>query len=145
MKAAGISCCSEAFNPMKDCSQRPGDIYMPEFDVRGDAFFDVSVVSIGADSYYARAAKSKLAGSEIRYQAKKTKYPDLGFRFKPLILESTGGWHPYSFGYLKTLSEHIASRTNKSAKDALNSILSAASFCLQGHQGMLVRRCLGSN
>jgi hypothetical protein len=146
MKAAGISCCSEAFNPMKDCSQRPGDIYMPEFDVRGDAFFDVSVVSIGADSYYARAAKGKLAGSEIRYQAKKSKYPDLGSRFKPLILESTGGWHPYSFGYLKTLSEHIASRTNKSAKDALNSILSAASFCLQRHQGaMLVRRCLGSN
>ena len=53
------------------------------------AFFDVSVVSIGADSYYARAAKGKLAGSEIRYQAKKSKYPDLGSRFKPLILEST--------------------------------------------------------
>ncbi len=63
MNAAGISCCSEDFNPMKDCSQRPGDICMP---VRGDAFFDASVISIGADSYYARAAKCKLADSEIR-------------------------------------------------------------------------------
>ena len=146
MKAAGINCCSEAFNPMKDCRQRPGDIYMPEFDVRGDAFFDVSVISIGSDSYYARAAKSKLSGSEIRYQSKMSKYPDLGFRFKPLVLESTGGWHPYSIGFLKILSVHIAARTNKSAIESLNALLSVSSFCLQRHQGaMLVRRCLGVN
>jgi hypothetical protein len=144
LKKAHITCSSEAFNPMKDNRERPGDIYMPAFDVYGDAFFDVSVISICADSYFSRAAKGQLEGSKIRYDLKMKKYPDLGPRFKPLVVESTGGWHTYSFEYLKTLAEHIASKTNKSAKDALNELLTTAAFCLQRHQGtMLVRRCFG--
>jgi hypothetical protein len=50
------------------------------------------------------------------------KYPDLGPRFKPLVLESTGGWHKLSFNYLRTLANHIVSRTkstNKLASEAL--------------------------
>jgi hypothetical protein len=31
------------------------------------------------------------------YVQKMTKYSDLGARFKPLVIESTGRWHPYSF------------------------------------------------
>jgi hypothetical protein len=144
MKQAKISCSMEAFNPMSDSRQRPGDIHMSDFDNFGDAFFDVSVINICADSYVTRAAKGVLEGSSIRYDAKMKKYPDLGPRFKPLVLESTGGWHKLSFNYLRTLADHIASRTNKLASEALNSLLCATSFCLQRHQGtMLVRRCLG--
>ena len=144
LKQASITCSSEAFNPMKDNRERPGDIYMPEFDVYGDAFFDVSVISICANSYVSRAAKGQLEGSKIRYVQKMAKYPDLGTRFKPLVIESTGGWHPYSFDYLKTLADHIAAKTNKTARDALNGLLTTSAFCLQRHQGtMLVRRCLG--
>ena len=146
MKQARISCSMEAFNPMNDSRQRPGDIHMADFDNYGDAFFDISVINICADSYASRASKGVLEGSSIRYVAKMKKYPDLGPRFKPLILESTGGWHKLSFNYIRTLADHIASRTNKSASDALNSLLRAVSFCLQRHQGtMLVRRCLGLN
>jgi hypothetical protein len=36
---------------MNDSRQRPGDIYMPEFEVFGDAFFDISVINICAASY----------------------------------------------------------------------------------------------
>jgi hypothetical protein len=43
MKKAKITCDVEVKNPMNSTSQRPGDIYMPEFDVFGDAFLDVSV------------------------------------------------------------------------------------------------------
>jgi Reverse transcriptase (RNA-dependent DNA polymerase) len=144
LKKAHITCSSEAFNPMKDNQERPGDIYMPEFDVYGDAFFDLSVISICADSYFARAAKGQLEGSKIRYDLKMKKYPDLGSRFKPLIIESTGGWHPFSFDYLKTLADHIAAKTNVISKDALNTLLTTSAFRLQRHQGtMLVRRCLG--
>ena len=104
------------------------------------------MINICADSYASRASKGVLEGSSIRYVAKMKKYPDLGPRFKPLILESTGGWHKLSFNYIRTLADHVASRTNKSASDALNSLLRAVSFCLQRHQGtMLVRRCLGLN
>ena len=117
---------------------------MPEFDVYGDAYFDVSAISICAESYVSRAAKGQLEGGKIRYKHKMDKYPELGSRFKPLVLESTGGWHPYSFDYLKTLADHIAARTANTANDALNSILTTSAFCLQRRQGtMLVRRCLG--
>ena len=72
MKNAGITCSKEAFNPLKDTRQRPGDIYMPEFDIYGEAYFDVSVISICAPSYAYRASKGVLEGSKIRYDQKMT-------------------------------------------------------------------------
>jgi hypothetical protein len=39
MKKANITCSSETFNPMNDTRQRAGDIYMPEFDMYGDALW----------------------------------------------------------------------------------------------------------
>ena len=50
---------------------------MSDFDNFGDAFFDVSVINICADSYVTRAAKGILEGSSIRYDAKMKKYPKL--------------------------------------------------------------------
>jgi hypothetical protein len=129
---------------MKDDREHPGDIFMPEFEVFGNAFFDISVISIGAPSYFKKAARGPLEGSRIRYEQKLAKYPDLGRRFKPLVVESTGGWHPYSFNDIKLIADHIAARTNKTAVECLNSILTSASCCLQRNQGnLLVRRCLG--
>jgi hypothetical protein len=58
--------------------QRPGDIYMPEFDIYGDAFLDVSVINICADIYVSRATKGQLEGSRIRFEEKMKKYPELG-------------------------------------------------------------------
>ena len=73
-----------------------------------------------------------------------TKYPDLGSRFKPLVVESTGGWHPYSMGYLKQIAEQIAAHSRLSTADALNTLPTFASCRLQRHQGaMFVRRYLG--
>jgi hypothetical protein len=45
-KKATITCSSEAFNRMNDTREGPGDIYMTEFDIYGDAFFDLSVINI---------------------------------------------------------------------------------------------------
>jgi hypothetical protein len=117
---------------------------MPDFDILGDAYFDVSVINIGSDAYYKKAAKGQLEGSNIRYQSKMKKYPELGHHLKPLVVESTGGWHQYSFGFLKTLASHVAARLGSLTKDVLNNILSTSSIRLQRHQGsLLVRRCLG--
>jgi hypothetical protein len=43
-------------------------------------------------------------GSNVRYLEKRKKYPDLGPKFKPLVIESTGGWHNYSMDYLKSIA-----------------------------------------
>jgi hypothetical protein len=144
LRKASINHRTEKSHPKNDTRQRPGDIYMPEFDIYGEAYFDLSVINICADAYWKRASKGQLEGSKIRYNEKMKKYADLGNKMKPLILESTGGWHAYSFEYLKKLADHIASRTGQIAKDALNKLLTVSSVRLQRHQGsLLVRRCLG--
>jgi hypothetical protein len=48
------------------------------------------------------------------------------------------------YDYLKLLADHIATKTVKSTKTALNGLLTATSFALQRKKGtMLVRRCQG--
>jgi hypothetical protein len=144
MKNVAMNCSYEAPNLNNNSRQRPGDIFIPEFDVYGDAYLDVSVINITAKSYLSKSAKGQLCGADIRYLDKMKKYPDLGPRFKPLVIESTGGWHKYSLEYLKTIAGHIASRSSKPTAFVLNYLLKGCSFSLQRHQGtMLVRRCLG--
>jgi hypothetical protein len=40
--------------------------------------------------------------------------------------------------YLKLLADHIATRTDKSTKTALNRLLTATSFALQRNQGTML-------
>ena len=144
LKSAGVSCSKEAFNPMTDDRQRPGDIHIPDFDVYGEAYLDVSIINILAPSHLSRAASAPLAGSQIRFDEKIRKYQALGANFKPLILECTGGWHRFSMDYLKIIANRISSCSLKSPTKVLNNNLTAVSFRLQRHQGSkLIRRCLG--
>jgi hypothetical protein len=47
-------------------------------------------------------------------------------------------------GYLKTLLEHIATRTNRLILDVLNELMTMGAFRLKRNQGaMLARGCLG--
>jgi hypothetical protein len=144
MRSAAMTCSYEAKNLNNSSRQRPGDIFIPEFDIYGDAYLDVSVINITVKSYLPKSSKGLLCGANVRYSEKMKKYPDLGPKFKPLVIESTGGWHGYSMDYLKTMAGHIASRSDKSILTVLNDLLSICSFALQRNQGtMLVRRCLG--
>jgi hypothetical protein len=142
MKAVTMACSYEAKNLNNSSNQRPGDIFVPEFDIYGDPFLDFSVINIIAKSHLAKSAKGQFCGANIRYSDKMKKYPDHGPRFKPLVIESTGGWHSYSMDYLKTMASHIACRSNKPNSFVLSSLLRGCSFSLQKLQGMLVRRCL---
>ena len=42
--------------------------------------------------------------------------------FKPLVVESTGGWHPFSFKYLKDIADRMAGMSRLSAVDALSKL-----------------------
>jgi hypothetical protein len=107
----------EAKNLNNPSRQHPGDIFIPEFDTYGDAYLSVK-------SYLLISSKELLCGANVRYLEKMKKYPDLGPKFKPLVIESTGGWHNYSMDYLKSIAGHIASRSNKSNISVLNNLLS---------------------
>jgi hypothetical protein len=139
MKSVAMTCSFEAKNLNNPSRQSPGDIFIPEFDIYGDAYLDVSVINISVKMYL---LKSHYAGQmyQCALSGEDEKYPDLGPKFKPLVIESTAGWHNHSMDHLKS----IASRSNNSNISVLNNLLSVCSFALQRNQGIkLVRRCLG--
>ncbi len=144
LRKAKIPCDTNVGSTTQQNNERPGDIFINDFDRFGDAYFDLSVVNIFAKAYFQRASKGVLQGSRIRFNQKKAKYADLGPRMKPLVVECTGGWDSFSLDYLKSIAESIAARSRKTAKLTLNSLLASLSCRLQRHQGtLLVRRCLG--
>jgi hypothetical protein len=59
-------------------------------DTYGDAYLDVSVINISVKSYFLKSSKGLLCGANVLYLEKMKKYPDLGPKFKPLVIESTG-------------------------------------------------------
>jgi hypothetical protein len=57
MKNAGMSCSYEAKNLNNPSRQRPGDIFVPEFDNYGDTYLDVSVMNITFKSHLGNVQK----------------------------------------------------------------------------------------
>ncbi len=140
-RKAKVTFTKEANNPLSANRERPGDIFIPSFDFHGDGYFDVSVIHILANAYLRRASSGQL---KIRYESKVAKYPDLGRKFKPLVIECTGGWHPQSFSFLKTIANRISGNSLKSSSEALNEMMVSCAVALQRFQGnTLVRKCLG--
>ena len=88
MREAHITFSLEQRNPRNDTRQRPGDIFIANYDTREPAYLDVSVIHILARSYLRRASIGQLEGSKIRYEYKLSKYPDLGSSFKPLVIDA---------------------------------------------------------
>jgi hypothetical protein len=78
MQSESMSFVMEVPNPMNQTRQR----------------FCYKYVFITAKAYLKKASKGPLEGSNIRFEYKKVEYPVLGPRFKPLVVESTGGCHP---------------------------------------------------
>ena len=144
LRKANITFSLEQRNPRNDSRQRPGDIFIANYDTRGPAYLDVSVIHILARSFLRRASIGQLEGSKIRYDYKMSKYPDLGSSFKPSVVESTGGWHAASFNTLRSLAVKMSVNTGKSTSVLLNGMLATCSVRLQRSLGShLLRRCQG--
>jgi hypothetical protein len=60
-----MNCSTEAKNRNNNSRQRPGDIFVPEFDIYGDAFLDVSVINITVKSQIHKSSKGQLCGANI--------------------------------------------------------------------------------
>jgi hypothetical protein len=65
MKSASMNCSTEAKNLTNNSRQRPGDIFVPEFDIYGDAFLDVSVINTTVKSHIHKSSKGQLCGANI--------------------------------------------------------------------------------
>ena len=59
---------------MKNNRERPGDIFISNYDTKGFAYLDVSIIHTLAQSHIQRAGKGQLEGIKIRYNQKMTKF-----------------------------------------------------------------------
>ena len=65
LKQACINCTKEGY----ESQRRPGDIFISDFDVYGDAFLDLSVISTVAPAFLNRSLlRGQLEGSKIRFE-----------------------------------------------------------------------------
>ena len=87
----------------------------------GKVAFDVSVVSPTQNAILLRAAETPSAAIEMRKTSKVRSHFEhcraQGIAFKPLVVESFGGWDAEAAKSLKLLARHTARRWGKT--DAL--------------------------
>ena len=89
--------------------QRPADLFiLSSFRLGKDVALDFGVTSVTKKSVVKAASKSPLVAAEKYNKVKHTKYDksaeEHGFDFVPMIVETTGGWHPEARDLIKKLS-----------------------------------------
>ena len=124
---------------------RPGDIFFQSWIDGNKMAFDVSVVSPTQDAILFRAAENPAAAIEMRKTTKnRTHFENCrgqGILFKPLVVETFGGWDTEATTYLKQLGRQSARRWGKSDSIAIKYFFQRLSVTLQrGNAALIIDR-----
>lgn len=117
-----------------DTNAKPGDIFLPGWLNGQDVAMDVSVTSPLQQSLVHKSAVSAGTAAEVRYKSKIFDHSDEckanNIFFQPLILETTGGWHPKSYAVLKRLGTQLSSHTEKSPSESVSHFMKSLAISL---------------
>ena len=124
---------------------RPADVYVENWIDGGKVAFDISVVSPTQNAIILRAAETPAAAIEMRKSSKiREHFNDCraqGIAFKPLVVESFGGWDADAVKLLKKLGRHSARRWGKNDALEIKYFFQRLSVALQrGNAALLVDR-----
>ena len=124
---------------------RPADVFIENWVNGGKIAFDVSVVSPTQDAIIYRAAETPAAAIEMRKTSKIRAHFDhcraQGISFKPLVVETLGGWDADALKHLKLLGRHNARRWGKTDSIEIKRFFQRLSVALQrGNAALLVNR-----
>ncbi len=118
-----------------DNSDRPADIYVFDWERGTNVALDVGVTSVTRPSVVRKASTTRGAACEEYAAAKVRKYrarcDEKGFRFIPLVVETTGTWCKEARKFLNTLASRIASKKSQSLDDAKCQMFRSLSSVLQ--------------
>ena len=141
-----------SLNPIKEVPglipgtlSRPGDIGFESWIDGRKMAFDVSVVSPTQDAILHRAAEAPASAIEMRKTSKnRTHFENCrgqGIIFKPLVVETFGGWDAEAVTYLKQLGRHSARRWGKLDSMEIKHFFQRLSIALQrGNASLLLDR-----
>ena len=147
---------SASLNPTKEMpgliprsQSRPADVYVENWIDGGKVAFDISVVSPTQNAIILRAAETPAAAIEMRKSSKiRDHFSDCraqGIAFKPLVVESFGGWDVDAVKLLKKLGRHSARRWGKNDALEIKYFFQRLSIALQrGNAALLVDRDLAA-
>ena len=126
-------------------SERPADVFIENWIDGGKLAFDVSVVSPTQDAIIHRAADSPAAAIEMRKASKNRAHFEncraQGIAFKPLVVETFGGWDADAVKLLKKLGRHSARRRGKDDAVEIKHFFQRLSVALQrGNAALLLDR-----
>ena len=124
---------------------RPADIFVENWINGGKFAFDVSVVSPTQEAIILRAAESPAAAIDMRKSSKNRAHFEncraQGIAFKPLVVETFGGWDADAVKILKKLGRHSARRRGKNDALEIKYFFQRLSVALQrGNAALLIDR-----
>ena len=143
---------SASLNPTKEMpglipgsQSRPADVFVENWIDGRKTAFDVSVVSPTQDAILLRAAETPAAAIEMRKSTKMRAHLEhcraQGIAFKPLVVETFGGWDKDALKALKLMARHAARRWGKNDAIAIKHFFQKLSVALQrGNAALLVNR-----
>ena len=141
-----------SLNPTKETpglvpgtQSRPGDIGFENWIDGNKMAFDVSVVSPTQNAILHRAADLPGAAIEMRKSSEnRTHFENCrsqGILFKPLVVETFGGWDEEAVTYLKQLGRHSARRWGKKDSLEIKYFFQRLSVALQrGNAALIIDR-----
>ena len=141
-----------SLNPIKEVPglipgtlSRPGDIGFESWIDGRKMAFDVSVVSPTQGAILHRAAETPASAIEMRKTSKNRAHFEncrgQGIIFKPLVVETFGGWDAEAATYLKQLGRHSARRWGKQDSMEIKYFFQRLSIALQrGNASLLLDR-----
>ncbi len=116
-------------------SDRPADIYVYDWSRGEHVALDIGVTSVTRSSVVSRASTTRGAACEEYAAAKVRKYrarcEAKGFRFIPLVVESTGTWTKEAKQFLNVLASRIAAKKRRPLEDAKCQMYRSLSSVLQ--------------
>ena len=143
---------SASLNPTKEMlglipgsQTRPADVFIESWVDGKKWAFDVSVVSPTQEAIILRAAESPAAAIEMRKSSKLRDHFEncraQGIAFKPLVVETFGGWDADAIKFLKKLGRHSARRRGKNDAIEIKHFFQRLSIALQrGNASLLLDR-----
>ena len=144
------SCSLAAWSPIKEkaflfagTSERPADIFIPNFSCGKGLVTDVAVTCPLQHKYVFEAAKimgfaSSNYADEVKNKNFQKRAEEEGYLYQPLVVESFGGWTPESLDFFHKLCTSISYRRNEPKNLCYKFLLERLSCILMKHNARAV-------
>ena len=120
-------------------SNRPGDIFHPDFLLGRPGFFNVTVANSLQPSFIIKAASNAGAAEACKDFRRVTAASGI---FYPLAVETLGLWTPYSLKILRSIASRISAMSHMKFSKSLNNLLQQLPVKLWSYNARLVLQCL---